>query len=175
MVDLPNVYQAMFYGQGGDGTVGSNKNSVQIIGNQTDFQAQAFFYYDSKKAGSQTISHLRLGPAKIESPYYIQKADFVACHLFSYLDKNDVLQYAADGATFLLNSTYGADEVWDKLPREVQRQVIEKRLKLYVIDGYKVAEDAGLGRKSSTVMQTCFFAISGILPRDEAIEKIKLV
>jgi len=173
VVDLPNVYQAMFYGQGGDGTVGSNKNSVQIIGNQTDFQAQAFFYYDSKKAGSQTISHLRFGPAKIESPYYIQKADFVACHLFSYLDKNDVLQYAADGATFLLNSTYGADEVWDKLPREVQRQVIEKRLKLYVIDGYKVAEDAGLGRKSSTVMQTCFFAISGILPRDEAIEKIK--
>lgn len=173
IVEQPNVFSAMFYGQGGDGTVGSNKNTVQIIGNDTGLEAQAYFYYDSKKAGSQTISHLRFGPDRIESPYYIQKADFVACHLFSYLEKNDVLEFAADGGTFLLNSTYGKDEVWDRLPREVQRTIIEKRLKLYVIDGYKVAEDAGLGRRISTVMQTCFFAISGILPRDEAIAKIK--
>jgi pyruvate-ferredoxin/flavodoxin oxidoreductase len=173
VVEHPNVYSAMFYGQGGDGTVGSNKNTVQIIGKLGKLQAQAFFYYDSKKAGSQTISHLRFGPDKIESPYYIQKANFVACHLFSYLAKNDVLEYAAQGATFLLNSTYGPDEVWNKLPREVQRDIIEKQLKLYTIDAYKVAGDAGLGRLTSTIMQTCFFAISGVLPRDEAIAKIK--
>jgi pyruvate-ferredoxin/flavodoxin oxidoreductase len=172
-IELPNVYSAMFYGQGGDGTVGSNKNTVQIIGQQTDYQAQAYFYYDSKKAGSETISHLRFGPNKIESPYYIQKANFVACHLFSYLNKRDVLEFAADGAIFLLNTTYGADEVWDHMPREVQRDIIKKQLKLYVIDGYKVSEEAGLGRRISTIMQTCFFAISDILPRDEAIKKIK--
>ena len=173
VIEQPNVYSAMFYGQGGDGTVGSNKNTVQIIGKQGRLQSQAFFYYDSKKAGSQTISHLRFGPDKIESPYYIQKADFVACHLFSYLEKNDVLAQAARGATFLLNSTYGPDEIWDKLPREVQRDVIEKELKLYCIDAYKVAGDAGLGRRLSTVMQACFFALSGVLPREEAIAKIK--
>jgi pyruvate-ferredoxin/flavodoxin oxidoreductase len=173
VIDHTNVFSAMFYGQGGDGTVGSNKNTVQIIGEQTDFEAQAFFYYDSKKAGSQTISHLRFGPERIEAPYYIQKANFVACHLFSYLYKNDVLEFAADGATVLLNSEYGADEVWDHLPREVQKTIIDKKLKLYVIDGYKVSEAAGLGRRTSTIMQTCFFAISGILPKDEAIAKIK--
>jgi pyruvate-ferredoxin/flavodoxin oxidoreductase len=173
IVEKPGVYQAMFYGQGGDGTVGSNKNSVQIIGQEGSLKSQAFFYYDSKKAGSQTISHLRFGPNKIESPYYIQKADFVACHLFSYLSKNDVLEFAAPGATFLVNSTYGPDEVWDELPREVQREIIEKQLKFYTIDAYKVAGDAGLGRKISTVMQTCFFAISDVLPKDEAIAKIK--
>ena len=173
IVEQPNVYSAMFFGQGGDGTVGSNKNTVQIIGKQGNVRSQAFFYYDSKKAGSQTISHLRFGPDKIESPYYIQKADFVACHLFSYLAKNDVLEYAAPGATFLLNSTYDRDEVWDRLPREVQREIIEKSLKFYVIDAYKVADEAGLGRLISAVMQTCFFAISGVLPREEAIRKIK--
>jgi pyruvate-ferredoxin/flavodoxin oxidoreductase len=173
VVEQPNVYSAMFYGQGGDGTVGSNKNSVQIIGKQGRLQAQAFFYYDSKKAGSQTISHLRFGPDKIESPYYIQRADFVACHLFSYLEKNDVLAQAARGATFLLNSTHGPHEIWDRLPREVQRDVIEKDLKLYCIDAYKVAGDAGLGRRISTVMQVCFFALSGVMPRQEAIGKIK--
>ena len=172
VIDHPKIYSAMFYGQGGDGTVGSNKNSVQIIG-KTGLEAQAYFYYDSKKAGSQTISHLRFGPEKIESPYYIQKANFVACHLFSYLYKNDVLEYADHGATVLLNSSYGPDEVWDHLPREVQRQIIDKQLKLYVIDAYTVAEDAGLGRRISTIMQTCFFAISGILPKDEAIARIK--
>ena len=173
IVDHPKVFSAMFYGQGGDGTVSSNKNTVQIIGEQTDFEAQAYFYYDSKKAGSQTISHLRFGPQRIEAPYYIQKANFVACHLFSYLDKNDVLETAANGATVLLNSEHGADEVWDHLPRPVQRQIIDKQLRLYVIDGYKVAAEAGLGRRISSIMQTCFFAISGILPKDEAIDKIK--
>ena len=128
VVDQPNVYSAMFYGQGGDGTVGSNKNTVQIIGQQTNFEVQAYFYYDSKKAGSQTISHLRFGPERIEAPYYIQKANFVACHLFSDLDKSDMLKYAADGATFLINSPYGADEVWDRLSREVQRDIIKKQL-----------------------------------------------
>ncbi len=173
LIDHANVYSAMFYGQGGDGTVGSNKNTVQIIGQKTGLGAQAYFYYDSKKAGSQTISHLRFGPERIEAPYYIQKANFVACHLFSYFNKNDVLEYAADGAIVLINSPYGVDEVWDHLSREVQRQIIEKQLKLYVIDGDKVAEEAGLGRRTSTIMQTCFFAISGILPKDEAIGLIK--
>jgi len=173
VVEQPGVFQAMFFGQGGDGTVGSNKNSVQIIGQESALQAQAFFYYDSKKAGSQTISHLRFGPHKIESPYYIQKADFIACHLFSYLLQNDVLEFAADGATVLVNSTFGPEEVWDQLPREAQLSIIEKQLKFYTIDGYKVAGDAGLGRRNSTVMQTCFFAISGVLPKEEAVAKIK--
>ncbi|HSG66772.1 MAG TPA: pyruvate:ferredoxin (flavodoxin) oxidoreductase [Gammaproteobacteria bacterium] len=173
VVEQPGVFSAMFYGQGGDGTVGSNKNTVQIIGQDSSLHAQAFFYYDSKKAGSQTISHLRFGPHHIEEPYYIQQADFVACHLFSYLAKNDVLEFAKRGATFLINSTYGSDEVWDRLPREVQREIIERELKLYTIDAYKVAGDAGLGRRISTIMQTCFFAISGVLPKDEAIAKIK--
>src|SRR5262249_40824316 len=132
-----------------------------------------YFYYDSKKAGSQTISHLRFGPERIESPYYIQKANFVACHLFSYLFKYDVLEQAADGATVLVNSEYGPDDIWDHLPREVQRQIVEKQLKLYVIDGDKVAEEAGLGRRVSTIMQTCFFALSGIIPKDDAIGMIK--
>jgi pyruvate-ferredoxin/flavodoxin oxidoreductase len=173
IVEEPGMFQAMFFGQGGDGTVGSNKNTVQIIGQESSLQSQAFFYYDSKKAGSQTISHLRFGPKTIKAPYYIQKADFVACHLFSYLEKMDILEHARDGATFLMNTTYGPNEVWDRLPRDVQREVIEKRLKVYVIDGYKVAGEAGLGRRTSTVMQTCFFAISGVLPKDEAIAKIK--
>ena len=170
IIDHPNVFSAMFFGQGGDGTVSSNKNTIQIIGDQTAYQAQAYFYYDSKKAGSQTLSHLRFGPERIEAPYYIQKANFVACHLFSYLNKSDVLKYADDGATVLLNSEYGADEVWDRLSRKVQREIIDKRLKLYAIDGYKVADEAGLGRRVSSVMQTCFFAISGILPREIARE-----
>jgi pyruvate-ferredoxin/flavodoxin oxidoreductase len=173
VIDHPNLYSAMFYGQGGDGTVGSNKNTVQIIGQQPGRAAQAYFYYDSKKAGSQTISHLRFGPERIEAPYYIQKADFIACHLFSYFNKNDMLERAAEGATVLINSPYGAGEVWDHLSREVQQQIIEKKLKLYVIDGDKVAEEAGLGRRTSTIMQTCFFAISGVMPKDEAIGLIK--
>lgn len=173
IVEQPGVYSAIFFGQGGDGTVGSNKNTVQIIGQESRLQSQAYFYYDSKKAGSQTISHLRFGPHKIEAPYYIQKADFVACHLFSYMSLNDVLEVARNGATFLVNSTHGPDDVWDKLPREAQRDIIEKQLKFYTIDAYKVAGKAGLGRRISTIMQTCFFAISDVLPKEEAIEKIK--
>jgi len=169
----PQTVRALFYGLGSDGTVGANKNSVKIIGEDTDNYAQGYFVYDSKKAGAITISHLRFGPKPIRSTYLISKASFVACHQFSFLERYDVLKAAEPGAVFLLNSLYGPDEVWDHLPRTVQRQIIEKKLKFYVIDGYKVAEQTGMGRRINTIMQTCFFAISGILPRDEAIAAIK--
>ena len=173
VVDQPSVMSAMFYGQGSDGTVGANKNTIKIIDSETDYLTQGYFVYDSKKAGSQTISHLRFGPETINSPYLIQKAQFIGCHLFSFLLKNHVLKEAAQGATFLLNSPYGPEEVWSRLPRSVQAEIIEKELAFYVIDGYGVAKESGLGRRISTVMQTCFFAIAEILPRDEAIDKIK--
>jgi pyruvate-ferredoxin/flavodoxin oxidoreductase len=169
----PHTVRALFYGLGSDGTVGANKNSVKIIGEDTDNYAQGYFVYDSKKAGAVTISHLRFGPKPIHSTYLISEASFVACHQFSFLERIDVLKSAAPGAVFLLNSLYGPDEVWDKLPRTVQKHIIEKKLKFYVIDGYKVAEGAGMGNRINTIMQTCFFAISGILPREEAIEAIK--
>ncbi|HOK47515.1 MAG TPA: 2-oxoacid:acceptor oxidoreductase family protein, partial [Bryobacteraceae bacterium] len=169
----PQTVRALFYGLGSDGTVGANKNSVKIIGEDTDNYAQGYFVYDSKKAGAITISHLRFGPKPIRSTYLISKASFVACHQFSFLERYDVLKAAEPGAVFLLNSLYGPDEVWDHLPRTVQRQIIEKKLKFYVIDGYKVAEQTGMGGRINTIMQTCFFAISGILPRDEAIAAIK--
>jgi pyruvate-ferredoxin/flavodoxin oxidoreductase len=169
----PKTVRALFYGLGSDGTVGANKNSVKIIGEDTDNYAQGYFVYDSKKAGAITISHLRFGPKPIHSTYLISKASFVACHQFSFLEQYDMLKSAAPGAVFLLNSLYGPDEVWDHLPRTVQRQIIEKKLKFYVIDGYKVAEETGMGRRINTIMQTCFFAISGILPREEAIDAIK--
>ncbi|MFW6032619.1 MAG: pyruvate:ferredoxin (flavodoxin) oxidoreductase [Phycisphaeraceae bacterium] len=168
-----DVVRAVFYGLGSDGTVGANKNSIKIIGEGTDLYAQGYFVYDSKKSGGITISHLRFGPREIRSAYLIRKANFVACHQFSFLDRYDVLETAQEGATFLLNAPYGPDEVWDHLPREVQETIIEKKLKLYVIDGYKIAEAAGMGRRINTIMQTCFFAISGVLPREEAIAKIK--
>lgn len=173
IVDQPGVYSAMFYGQGSDGTVGANKNTIKIIGSQTEQHAQGYFVYDSKKAGSQTISHLRFSPDPIDSPYLVQRANFIGCHLFSFINKNDVLKEAAQGATFLLNSPYGPDEVWDQLPRPVQEQIIDKDIEFWVVDGYRVASEAGLGRRISTVMQTCFFAIAGMLPKDEAIKKIK--
>ena len=163
----------MFFGLGADGTVGANKNSIKIIGEETDMHAQGYFVYDSKKAGSRTVSHLRFGPDPIHSPYLIQAANFIACHQFVFLEQVDMLKYAATGGTFLLNSPFGPDEVWDKLPRTVQQQIIDKKLKFYVIDGYKVAKDTGMGSRINTIMQTCFFAISGVLPREEAIEKIK--
>ena len=169
----PQTVRALFYGLGADGTVGANKNSIKIIGEETDNFAQGYFVYDSKKSGAVTTSHLRFGPRPIRSSYLISKASFVACHQFSFLERIDVLKGAQQGATFLLNSPYGPDEVWDHLPREVQKQIIDKRLKFYVIDGYRVAKDTGMGGRVNTIMQTCFFAISGVLPREEAIAAIK--
>jgi len=168
-----DVVRALFYGLGADGTVGANKNSIKIIGEDTPNYAQGYFVYDSKKSGSVTISHLRFGPRPIRSAYLISKANFVACHQFGFLEKYEMVEQAVPGATFLLNSPYGPDEVWDRLPAEVQQQILEKKLKLYVIDAFKVARDTGMGVRINTIMQTCFFAISGVLPRDEAIEHIK--
>jgi pyruvate-ferredoxin/flavodoxin oxidoreductase len=171
--EVPGTVRALFYGLGADGTVGANKNSIKIIGEETDNFAQGYFVYDSKKSGAMTTSHLRFGPKPLHSSYLITKASFVACHQFSFLERFDVLKPAEPGATFLLNSTFGADEVWDHLPRQVQRQIIDKKLKFYVIDGYEVAKKTGMGGRVNTIMQTCFFAISGVLPRNEAIEAIK--
>ena len=168
-----DVNRAIFYGLGSDGTVGANKNSVKIIGENTPMYAQGYFVYDSKKAGSITVSHLRFSERPIDSAYLIRKASFVACHQFQFLDQMDVLEIAEPGAVFLLNSPYGPDEVWDHLPRLAQQQIIEKKLRFYVIDGQKVATEAGMGRRINTVMQTCFFALAEILPREQAIEQIK--
>jgi pyruvate-ferredoxin/flavodoxin oxidoreductase len=167
------VFRAIFYGLGADGTVGANKNSIKIIGEDTDFYAQGYFVYDSKKSGSTTTSHLRFGPNPIHSTYLITKAKFVACHQWFFLEKFDVLKAAGHGSTFLLNSIYGPDEVWDELPKHIQKHIIERKIKFYVIDGYKVAEKTGMGARVNTIMQTCFFAISGVLPSDKAIEAIK--
>ncbi len=167
------VRRGVFFGLGSDGTVGANKNSIKIIGEETDNWAQGYFVYDSKKAGAVTISHLRFGPEPIRSSYLINQAQFVACHQWVFLDKYDVLAYAAPGATFLINAPFGREEVWDHLPLEMQRQIIDKKLKVFVIDAYKVAGDTGMGVRINTIMQTCFFAISGVLPRDEAIARIK--
>ncbi|MBN2195103.1 MAG: pyruvate:ferredoxin (flavodoxin) oxidoreductase [Polyangiaceae bacterium] len=172
-VCAPGTVQAMFYGLGSDGTVGANKNSIKIIGEETPQSVQGYFVYDSKKAGAITVSHLRFGPKELKAPYLVQHADFIGCHQFEFVDKYDVLDRAKSGGVFLLNSPYGKDEVWQHLPREMQQQIIEKKLKFYAIDGLKVAREAGMGNRINTVMQTCFFAISGVLPRDEAIEKIK--
>jgi pyruvate-ferredoxin/flavodoxin oxidoreductase len=165
--------RALFYGLGADGTVGANKNSIKIIGEETNFYAQGYFVYDSKKSGAMTTSHLRFGPQSIRSSYLIRSANFVACHQFNFLERFDVLQAAEAHAVFLLNSTYGSDEVWAHLPREVQQQILDKQLRFYVIDGYKVAHENGMGNRINTVMQTCFFAISGVLLQDEAIKAIK--
>jgi pyruvate-ferredoxin/flavodoxin oxidoreductase len=168
-----DVTRAVFYGLGSDGTVGANKNSVKIIGENTSMFAQGYFVYDSKKAGAKTVSHLRFSPRPLNSSYLVDRADFVACHQFNFLERMDVLEHAADGATFLLNSPYGPDDVWAELPVEVQQQVIDKGLALHVIDAAKVAEQAGLGRRINTVMQTCFFQLSGVLPAEQAIAEIK--
>jgi len=169
----PKTVRAIFYGLGADGTVGANKNSIKIIGEDTDNFAQGYFVYDSKKSGSVTISHLRFGPKPIHSTYLITQANFVACHQFTFLERFDVLKAAEPGAVFLLNSPYGPEEVWNLMPRTTQRQIIEKKLRFFVIDAYTVAKDAGMGLRINTVMQTCFFAISGVLPREEAIAAIK--
>jgi pyruvate-ferredoxin/flavodoxin oxidoreductase len=169
----PGTVRALFYGLGADGTVGANKNSIKIIGEETPNFAQGYFVYDSKKSGSITTSHLRFGPKPIHSSYLISRANFVACHQFVFLEKLDMLKAAEPGATFLLNSQFGPDQVWDHLPRLVQQQIIDKKLKFFVIDGYEVAKKTGMGGRINTIMQTCFFAISGVLPREEAIEAIK--
>jgi pyruvate-ferredoxin/flavodoxin oxidoreductase len=169
----PATVRAIFYGLGSDGTVGANKNSIKIIGEETDNYAQGYFVYDSKKSGSVTISHLRFGPHPIRSTYLISRATFVACHQFMFLERFDVLREAEPGAVFLVNSPYDADAVWDHFPRTVQRQIIDKHMRVFVIDGNRVAREAGMGGRVNTVMQACFFAISGVLPRDEAIAAIK--
>ncbi len=168
-----SVVRAMFYGLGSDGTVGANKNSIKIIGEETDNYAQGYFVYDSKKSGAITISHLRFGPQPIRSTYLIEQANFVGCHQWIFLEKLDVLSAAAPGAIFLLNSPYPHEEVWAKLPIETQEQIVRKGLKVYTIDATKVARDSGMGGRINTVMQVCFFALAGVLPRDEAIAQIK--
>jgi pyruvate-ferredoxin/flavodoxin oxidoreductase len=169
----PRTVRALFYGLGSDGTVGANKNSIKIIGSETPGYAQGYFVYDSKKSGSVTTSHLRFGPDPILSTYLITKANFVACHQFQFLERMDILAAAAPGAVFLLNSPYGPDEIWSHLPLKTQETILKKKIRFYVIDGYTVAREADMGNRINTIMQTCFFAISGVLPRDEAIEQIK--
>lgn len=173
MTDPDYVVRCLFFGLGADGTVGANKNSIKIIGEETENYAQGYFVYDSKKSGSTTISHLRFGPKPIHSTYLIQTAKFVGCHSFGLLEKFDVLERIVEGGTFLLNSPFSKEETWDKLPKKVQQQIIDKKLKVYAIDGYAVANATGMGGRVNTIMQTCFFAISGVLPKEEAIEQIK--
>jgi pyruvate-ferredoxin/flavodoxin oxidoreductase len=169
----PDVVGCIFYGLGADGTVGANKNSIKIIGEETDGYAQGYFVYDSKKSGSKTISHLRFGPRPIRSTYLIQRARFIACHQFQFVKQVEMLREAAEGAVFLLNSPYPAGEVWEQLPRRMQEELIAQRIHHYVIDADRVAAETGMGGRLNTIMQTCFFAISGVLPRDQSIQKIK--
>ncbi|MEH2067401.1 MAG: pyruvate:ferredoxin (flavodoxin) oxidoreductase [Nostoc sp.] len=168
-----NVVRAMFYGLGSDGTVGANKNSIKIIGEETDNYAQGYFVYDSKKSGSMTVSHLRFGKEPIRSTYLIDQANFIGCHHWGFLERIDILKAATVGATLLLNSPYDADSVWENLPLKVQQQIIEKQLKLYVINANQVARESGMGGRINTIMQVCFFALAGVLPEEEAIAKIK--
>ena len=168
-----SVVRAMFYGLGADGTVGANKNSIKIIGENTVNYAQGYFVYDSKKSGAMTVSHLRFGPQPIRSSYLVSRANFLACHQWIFLERYDMLSALVPGGTFLLNSPFGPEEVWDHLPRQMQEQIIAKKAKFYVIDGYKVARDTGMGSRMNTILQVCFFAISKVLPRDEAIEAIR--
>jgi pyruvate-ferredoxin/flavodoxin oxidoreductase len=172
-IEQPDTVRAVFYGLGSDGTVGANKNSIKIIGAETRHFTQAYFVYDSKKSGSVTISHLRFGPRPIRAPYLIDSASFVACHQFNFLERFDMLSVAERGATFLLNSPFGPDDVWPHLPRAVQSSIIDKQLRFFVIDGNRVAQATGMGGRVNTVMQTCFFALSGVLPREQAIAAIK--
>ena len=163
----------MFFGLGSDGTVGANKNSIKIIGKTTDNNVQGYFVYDSKKAGGMTISHLRFGKAPIRKPYQIQSAGFIACHKFSFLERIDMLQYAQVGGVFLLAAPYSKDEVWMRIPIEVQKQIIAKELEFLVIDAFRLARDAKMGTHINTIMQTAFFLISDIVPPDDAITLIK--
>jgi pyruvate-ferredoxin/flavodoxin oxidoreductase len=171
--ESPGEVRALFWGLGADGTVGANKNTIKIIGEETDNYAQGYFVYDSKKSGAMTVSHLRFGPRPIKSTYLINRANFIAVHQFNFIEKYDVLAAAEEGATFLLNSPFPTEEVWARLPRTVQEQIIAKRIKFYSINAYDVARANQMGTRINTIMQTCFFAISGVLPRAEAISKIK--
>ena len=172
-IDDRRRVRAVFYGLGADGTVGANKNSIKIIGTETEHDAQGYFVYDSKKSGAMTVSHLRFGPGPIRSSYRIGQASFLAVHHFSFLDRYDVLACAAPGAVLLLNAPYPAHELWDRLPREVQEAIIERHVRVYTIDADAVARGAGLGRRINTIMQTCFFSLSGVLPQEQAIARIK--
>ena len=169
-VEPPDVVAAVFYGLGADGTVGANKNSVKIIAEDAGLYAQGYFVYDSHKSGAQTVSHLRFGPQPIQAPYLIQQASFVGVHQFQFVERLDMLRLAAPGATLLLNAPFGPDDVWDHLPRAMQQRIIDLKLRLYVIDASGVAAEAGLRGRANTVLQTCFFALSGVLPRDRAID-----
>jgi pyruvate-ferredoxin/flavodoxin oxidoreductase len=172
-IEPPGTIRAVFFGLGSDGTVGANKNTIKILGAEENLNAQGYFVYDSKKSGSQTVSHLRFGPRPIRAPYLVEQASFVGCHHFGLLDRVDVLGRAAPGATLLLDCPLPPDEVWDALPRPVQEKIIAKRVNVYAIDAARIARDVGLAGRTNTILQTCFFAISGVLPRDEAIAKIK--
>ena len=165
--------QGLFFGLGADGTVGANKNTIKIIGENTDLYAQGYFVYDSKKSGARTVSHLRFGPKPIRAPYLISKADFIACHQFNFVEKVEMLEFASEGATFLINSPYDKEEVWSKLPGQVQQQIIQKKIKVYVIDATTVARETGMSGRINTIMQTCYFALSGVLPKEDAIKQIK--
>ena len=172
-IEPPETVRAIFFGLGSDGTVGANKNTIKILGSEEGLHAQGYFVYDSKKSGSQTVSHLRFGPHPIRAPYLVQQAGFVGCHQFGLLDRADVLGPAADGATLLLNCTRAPDEVWDALSRPVQEQILAKNIDLYVIDAGRIAREVGLAGRINIILQTCFFAVSGVLPREESIERIK--
>jgi len=172
-IEPEGTTRAVFFGLGADGTVGANKNSVKIIGEDTPLYAQGYFVYDSHKSGAQTVSHLRFGPQPVHAPYLIFQAEFVACHKFEFLERQDVLRYAAPGAVFLLNAPHAPDQVWHHLPRPVQSAIIDKKLSFYTIDASEAARALGLGFRVNTILQTCFFALAGILPRDEAIARIK--
>ena len=172
-IESPKVVRAMFFGLGSDGTVGANKNSIKIIAEDPDVFAQAYFVYDSKKSGSQTTSHLRFGPEPIRSSYLVKAASFIGCHQFGFLERFDILRFAAPNATLLVDTIHARDKVWAELPQEAQRAIVDKHVKLWVIDASKVAREAGMGTRTNTIMQTCFFAISGVLPREQAIAKIR--
>ncbi len=167
------LFNAMFYGLGADGTVGANKNTIKIIGEETDYYVQGYFVYDSKKSGSMTISHLRFGDEPIQAEYLISSAEFVACHQFQFVERINVVEHLQEDGVFLLNTPYSKEETWNRLPRTIQEEIIKKKAKFYVIDAYEVAKNTGMGTRINTIMQTCFFAISGVLPKEQAIEKIK--
>ncbi|MGV9743461.1 pyruvate:ferredoxin (flavodoxin) oxidoreductase [Rhodococcus zopfii] len=172
-IESPDTVRAIFYGLGSDGTIGANKNTIKILGGEEHLHAQGYFVYDSKKSGSQTVSHLRFGPRPIRAPYLVARANLVGCHQFRFLDKIDVLGPAAPGATLLLNCAHRPDEVWDALPRKVQEQILAKRITLYVVDAGRIARQVGLAGRINIVLQTCFFAVSGVLPREQAVARIK--